>query len=214
MTPIDHQTYLKLREGAEVLEADSHGEKVLRLRDGNFIKLFRRKRLISSALFWPYAKRFADNAAQLQQMGVACPQVIGLYRLKDPLRDLVHYQPLPGLTLRHLRKHPSECPTDLFQTLGHFIAQLHEQGIYFRSAHLGNIVLSPNGRLGLIDIADLRFKGKALNAALRRRNFQHMLRDAEDQTWLNSQQFGSFSKGYLERSNKLSVNDLEQALQH
>lgn len=214
MKPIDHQTYLTLRSGAEVLEADSHGEKVLRLTDGNFIKLFRRKRLISSALLWPYAKRFADNAAHLQKLGIACPQVIALYRLNDPLRDLVHYQPLPGQTLRQLRKKPSDCPSDLFHKLGQFIAQLHEQGVYFRSAHLGNIVLSPNGQLGLIDIADLRFKNKALSPALRLRNFQHILRDTEDQKWLNSQRFGCFSEGYLAHSKGLPAKALEQALQH
>ena len=52
---IDYQTYMVLREGAEVLEVDHCGEKVLRLRDGNILKLFRRKRLISSALWYPYA---------------------------------------------------------------------------------------------------------------------------------------------------------------
>ena len=40
----------QLTLGAQVLEADSHGAKVYLLTDGNFLKVFCRKRLISSAI--------------------------------------------------------------------------------------------------------------------------------------------------------------------
>ena len=66
MRVIDYPSYLQLRDNAEVLEADGHGDKVLRLRDGSFLKLFRRKRLISSAALFPYAERFARNASELR----------------------------------------------------------------------------------------------------------------------------------------------------
>jgi len=56
------QQYHNLREGAEVL---AHGDKVLLLPDGYFIKLFRLKRLLSSTLIYLYSKRFADNVARL-----------------------------------------------------------------------------------------------------------------------------------------------------
>lgn len=57
-------------EGARIPEKDSYGPKVYLLADGNILKLFRRKRLFSSALFRPYSKRFIDNVAQLQQRGI------------------------------------------------------------------------------------------------------------------------------------------------
>lgn len=57
-------------EGAKILEADSYGAKVYLLQDGNIVKLFRRKRLLSSALLRPYSKRFIDNAAQLEKLGI------------------------------------------------------------------------------------------------------------------------------------------------
>ncbi|WP_228158337.1 hypothetical protein, partial [Acinetobacter baumannii] len=69
MRVIDYPSYLQLRDNAEVLEADGHGDKVLRLRDGSFLKLFRRKRLISSAALFPYAERFARNASELARRG-------------------------------------------------------------------------------------------------------------------------------------------------
>jgi phage gp46-like protein len=59
---LSHDAYLALRADATVLERDLHGDKVLQLADGSYLKLFRRKRLISSAAWYPYAQRFADNA--------------------------------------------------------------------------------------------------------------------------------------------------------
>ncbi|MGH8426151.1 MAG: toluene tolerance protein, partial [Pseudomonas fluorescens] len=55
MQALDHTRYLALREGAQVLEADGSGDKVLRLTDGSILKLFRRKRLLTSAAWYPYA---------------------------------------------------------------------------------------------------------------------------------------------------------------
>jgi tRNA A-37 threonylcarbamoyl transferase component Bud32 len=151
MTPLSHDQYRTLRADAQVIEADGHGEKVLRLADGTFLKLFRRKRLVSSALLYPYAKRFADNIEALKSRGIACPSVIGVYRIAMLQRDLVHYAPLQGKTLRQI-----DDPTErlaLRARFGAFVAELHNKGIYFRSLHLGNVVLGENGVLGLIDIA-------------------------------------------------------------
>ena len=61
MKTLNKEQYQALREDAEVLAADDHGDKVLKLNNGQIMKLFRRKRLFSSALIYPYGKRFADN---------------------------------------------------------------------------------------------------------------------------------------------------------
>ena len=42
MDVLDHPAFLALTTGADVLEQDAHGDKVLRLADGSFVKLFRR----------------------------------------------------------------------------------------------------------------------------------------------------------------------------
>jgi hypothetical protein len=47
------------------------------LADGSYLKLFRRKRLISSAAWYPYAQRFADNALALAAREHPLPRVIG-----------------------------------------------------------------------------------------------------------------------------------------
>jgi len=195
MQALDHRRYLALRDGAKVLEADGSGDKVLRLQDGSMLKLFRRKRLLTSAAWYPYARRFADNCRHLAARGIPCPQVNAVYRIGEIERDAVHYAPLPGATLRQLIE-AGTAHAPLRAQLGEFIAQLHENGVYFRSAHLGNVVLTPTGELGLIDIADLRLYRRPLKRSLRERNFKHMLRYPQDRAWLCADS-EAFVTGYM-----------------
>lgn len=183
MHPMEHSAYLALRENATVLESDGSGDKVLLLEDGTILKLFRRKRLISSALLFPYAQRFADNIDALKKRAIPCPDVIATYRIASISRDAVRYTPLPGLTIRQvLKEHGESAP--LRAELGTFIAHLHDRGVYFRSLHLGNVILTPESKLGLIDISDMKCKRRALSDSKRLRNFQHLLRYKEDRAWL------------------------------
>lgn len=184
MQILPHDDYLALRDGGKVIEQDGHGDKVVILADGTFLKLFRRKRLISSAAIWPYAQRFADNAAKLKQLGIPCPEIISVYRIPSIERDAVHYHPLPGLTLRQLREGEGDCPEDIRERFWEFVDKVHELGIYFRSMHLGNVVLTPNGELGLIDISDMRIKKGALGKGLKKRNLDHIRVDPKDTSWL------------------------------
>ncbi|MCY7260844.1 phosphotransferase [Pseudomonas protegens] len=196
MQEIDHRTYEALRAGAQVLEADGSGDKVLRLSDGRMLKLFRRKRLLSSALFYPYAQRFADNTRALAQRSISCPRIIAVYRIPSIQRDGVYYDPLQGKTLRQLLDERENADA-LRAQLGRFIAELHEKGVYFRSLHLGNVVLTPDNALGLIDIADLRCQKWPLSERKRLRNFAHVLRYQEDRQWLLGQDAGTiFVEGY------------------
>ncbi len=195
MQTLAHDDYLALIAGAAVLERDRHGDKVLRLADGSYLKLFRRKRLISSAAWYPYAQRFADNALALAERRIPCPEVLGLYRIPAIRRDAVRYRPLAGRTLRQLIGEGAET-AGLRERLGGFVARLHAAGIYFRSLHLGNIVLTPSGELGLIDIADLRAGGRPLPPHRRRRNLQHLLRDAADRAWLQAGGGAGFEAAY------------------
>jgi hypothetical protein len=192
---ISEDAYLRLREGAAVIESDGHGEKVLRLPDGSYLKLFRRKRLISSAAWYPYAQRFADNAAALRRRGIPCPEVTGVYRIPAIRRDAVRYRPLPGTILRQACK-AGTAPERLPERLGRFVAALHAAGVYFRSLHLGNVVITPGGELGLIDIADLRAHDRPLRAGERRRNLERLRRDPDDQALFEGADGALFEAAY------------------
>jgi tRNA A-37 threonylcarbamoyl transferase component Bud32 len=184
---LDSADYRALSAHAQTLESDGHGEKVLRLADGTYLKLFRRKHLISSAIWSPYALRFAKACHILATYGIPCPDILKVYRIPAVARDAVHYTPLPGHTLRQLlRQGLQEVEAvRLRRQFGALVARLHAHGIYFRSLHLGNVVLTPQDTLGLIDLADIRFYRRALNRFQRRRNFKHLLRYPEEARWLH-----------------------------
>ncbi|MFV3384814.1 toluene tolerance protein [Pseudomonas sp. NY15364] len=163
----------EITEAANILEQDSFGPKVYELSNGNMLKLFRRKRLFSSALLRPQSLRFCANAASLHQRGIPTLTPLKLYQLDDPAWTAVLYQPLQGKTLSQIVKNNSAAWPDLLPELAQFINHLHETGIYFRSLHLGNIVLTPDNTLGLIDIADLHVRRGPLSPGRIRRNQEH-----------------------------------------
>ena len=176
-----------MREGAEVLESDPHGDKVLRLTDGTILKLFRRKRLVSSAAFIPYAQRFANNAAKLERLGIDVPKILRVVRIREIARDAVHYEPLAGTTLREMLRAglDPEREQELRSAFTRFVIKLHDRGIYFRSLHIGNIVCTPDGQLGLIDFSDLRIYPWRLGKYLRARNMRRMQGITKEIEWLD-----------------------------
>lgn len=185
-----------LRKGAAVIEEDGLGPKVLRLEDGSFLKLFRARRWYTSGGFNPYSERFATNSEHLQQLGIASPRILDVYSLRDG-SSAVRYQPLPGLTLRQaLQSLDSSLRESLIERFGRFMAQLHERGVYFRSLHLGNVLLMDDGEFGLIDVADMRIYPSPLRNTLRQRNVKHMQRYTQDRNWLFEAHFEQLASGY------------------
>src|SRR5690554_7055274 len=51
---------------------------------------------------------------------------------------------------------------------------IQDLGVYFRSFHLGNVVLTPENELGLIDISDMKIFRRPLSQWQRKRNYEHM----------------------------------------
>jgi tRNA A-37 threonylcarbamoyl transferase component Bud32 len=208
MKKLSKDEYAALRERATVIEADLYGDKVLLLADGTYLKLFRVKRLFSAARFYPYSKRFVKNVRKLMEKEIPTVTVIESYKIPSINRTAVHYYPLTGKTLRKLGK----LDIIIANKLGKFIRELHEKGIYFRSLHLGNIVISQENRLGLIDVADMKIGKGPLSEELRLRNFQHIARYREDIETLESH-IGSFLQGYLgNNSGPISREQLVAAL--
>jgi O-antigen ligase/tRNA A-37 threonylcarbamoyl transferase component Bud32 len=190
------QAFEALSKGAQVIEKDGLGPKVLRLENGSFLKLFRARRWYTSGGFNPYSQRFATNSQHLQQLGIAAPRILDVYSLRDG-SSAVRYQPLTGLTVRQaLQSLDSGVREALVERLGRFMAVLHERGVYFRSLHLGNVLLLEDGEFGLIDLADMRIYPSALRSALRQRNLKHMQRYPQDRNWLFDTHFEPLVSGY------------------
>ncbi|VXA97205.1 Toluene tolerance protein [Pseudomonas sp. 8BK] len=159
----------------EVLEKDSHGAKVIRLADGNLLKIFRSRRLPLLARLHPDAARFEDRAKRLQDTGIQTPIICETCWIdRSNLVSACLYKPLAGQPLDRLFCNSRKQFDVLLPQLAAYIYRLHQRGIYFRSLHLGNILRTPDGDFGLIDFLDIRFKNRPLGRMLIRRNFQHL----------------------------------------
>ena len=214
MENISNEQYQQLIAGADVIEEDSFGVKVLDTKKGEMIKLFRLKRFLSSALLNPYAVRFVRNAEQLNTLGITTITINQLLWCRSIKRHIVVYQRLEGELLRDVLNDPAKDTVDIFRQFGAFVAQLHQKGVYFRSAHLKNILVLPNGGFGLIDISDMQIKRSSLNTSLRQRNFEHILRYQEDKA-LAQQYFDSFVSSYTVASqlDESNSNKIKQTIQ-
>ncbi len=186
-----------LLKDARTIEEDGLGIKVAELKEGDFLKLYRRKRLLSSDLWDLPAQRFADNANGLLNLGISAPKVLEVLMISERRLSAVRYQPLPGDTLRnHLRKSDAATRSRDVMRFGSFLGELHQCGVYFRSLHLGNVLLLPDGSFGLIDLSDMKLERNALAPWKRRRNLQHILRYPEDIGWLTEQHRADWVAGY------------------
>jgi len=203
----------ELLQSARIIEEDGYGVKVAELADGNYLKLFRRKRMLSTALWSPPSRRFADNVKQLQLLGVSAPSIDCFVRIPSARLDGIIYRPLPGDTLRnHWRSLGDTERDEDIRQFGAFLGQLHELGVYFRSLHLGNVLKQPDGRFGLIDVADLMIAQHPLSSWKRRRNLTHMLRYSEDSHWLTVQHVSALVSGYAEQCGQPAAKILDQRL--
>lgn len=176
---LDDTGYDALVAGGRVLEADRRGAKLIVLDDGRYLKLFRRKRVLSSALMRPYSRRFLRNALRLAALDIPTVTPEALLRIPHLQRTAVIYRPLIGRTLREALGR-RDADQRLIREFGHFLGKLHRQGVYFRSLHFGNLVVTETGAFGLIDVADLDFRPGPLSATLVLRNFRHLVRYDRD----------------------------------
>jgi len=203
MKRIDAVQLDALLQGAKTIEEDGRGIRVARLGDGDSLNLYRRKRLLSSDLWDLPAQRFADNAQGLLRLGITAPKVLDVLMISERRLSAVRYQPLPGDTLRNsLRQLDAEPRTALVKQFGTFLGELHQLGVYFRSLHLGNVLLLPDGSFGLIDLSDMKLESRPLAPWKRRRNLQHILRYSEDIAWLTQQHLDSWLEGYADSASR------------
>ncbi len=198
--------YAELIRGATALSQDGEVVKVWLLRDGRIIKLFRRKRLISSALWRPYALRFAHAAARLDALGIATVNVHEIVRLPHISRHGVIYDSLEGTPLRDALATGGATACSLWTAFAAFLAMLHKRGVYFRAIHLANVIVSSGDSFGLIDVSETRFFHQPLRPMLRARNFKPLLKYEQDINAMRSFGFDRFLDLYLEDA-RLSGRD-------
>ena len=185
--------------GGEVLEQDERGYKVVRLQTGDILKIFRVRHKISGARIYSHARRFMRNAERLQKLGVSTMVCKQLYHFNHSTDTAVLYTPLAGYTVKKLLD-GHLLNQEMAMALGVFIARLHQLGIHFRSLHMGNILVMPDGQYGLIDISDMSIYPWPLFCNTRVRNFRHLCRYPDDIKRLGKLSWESMQEGYFASS--------------
>jgi hypothetical protein len=197
---IVHQEYAERVRDARVLSRDRHGDKVLETPDGHIIKLFRLKRLWSTALWDPYAKRFQRAAVRLAALDLPTVEVLELFRVEGTRKDGVLYRPLAGTPLREALAEGWDAQ-GLLEAFAAFLAMLHGKGVYFRAIHFMNVLVLEGGGLGLIDVSETRFASRPLGPARRSRNFKPLVRYEVDRRALERFGVARFVASYLGHAN-------------
>jgi tRNA A-37 threonylcarbamoyl transferase component Bud32 len=200
LKPFSLKEYQLLITKSETLEKDRHGVKVLLTPEGRIVKFFRQKRLISSARLKSYSSRFVDNALTLKRLGIKTVDVEGVYYCKPIKRTLVFYLPIIGQTLRTVLQ-DQKCCDDVMKSFATFFAKLHDKGVFFRSIHLNNVIVSDDlNSFGLIDMADMKVLQGQLSLRMRKRNFRHLTRYKVDQEAILSFGLSEFMDIYFSES--------------
>lgn len=200
MRRLSRAEYDQLVAGADVIDRDWLGDRVLFTPDGRVVKLFRTKRVFSSDRIWPYARRFVRNANKLADLGFQSVHVEGCYRCPSQQADVVVYRKLPGLPVRRFFDEPAEMQL-IFERLPIFIAGLHDAGVYFKALHLGNLLHAPGaGDFGLIDVDFMTISRRPVAVRRRVKNFRNMLRYPEDREVIRAYGVRRLITQYLEQT--------------
>ncbi len=199
MHQLSQQQYLEWLTQFQVLVSGKRGPRLLATTDNCLIKLFPARKWWSSNRLFPYAKRFVDNAERLAILGVSSVKVEEYGKIQGTMTYYVKYQKLPGNDIRHLLQ--TGTLIELLAQVAIFISCLHHQGIFFRGIHLGNMILQPDSKIALIDIAPMKFKSNTLAVGYRRRNLQHLLSNVEDRPWFMKFGIENFLQNYLKHAN-------------
>lgn len=197
---IDQGAYDNLISQGKVLETDPWGTKVVETEDQKIIKIFRLKRVYSSALLFPYACRFKRNATQLKKKGIETIDVESIVYCRAEQRHVLTYKKIAGLPVKALVEKQNEA-AEFIEQLIKFVVGLHKKGIYFRSLHFGNVIVNTEGEMALIDIADLRIFPWSLSLNQRIKNWKRLLKYSFEKDVIS--QFGNdrFFDSYAELSN-------------
>lgn len=194
---LSQSAWKTLCDNAQVISSHAvYGPKVIRLKGGEYIKVFNKKKGLSKRKFFPKYKTFIHNSQQLKALGFNTVEIVDVYFLPHIHAYAVQYVPLKGDDFRHVFKtNPQEGVGPLMD----FVVALHEKGIYFHGMHLGNVLYHEN-QFGIIDMADLSFHCAPLRADLRVRQLRRLFDYHQDHPCFESIGFENILTLYIAKA--------------
>jgi tRNA A-37 threonylcarbamoyl transferase component Bud32 len=125
-------------------------------------------------------------------------------RCRDPGMHFVIYTLVPGPSIREL----GGCEPSADEILGRlavYLAKLHQNGVYFKALHLGNIIVQRDGSFALIDFHSTKFYRMPVSVNKRLKNLKNMLHYAQDYALLECYGLDPFIREYLQSSGMTST---------
>lgn len=167
------------------------------------IKLFyAKKKWLSSDRIRPRAMRFCKNTQSLQRYGYEVPQILKVQHCPELRIHLVHYTKIEGVDVRKLATLGNLSVIDDVASL---LADLHQNGIFFRSIHLENLLYKSDHSFALIDITDVKFKSGPLSLYMRFRNLKHLLSEPYDKAIWEKYGVDHFLNIYFKKAGMSSI---------
>lgn len=173
-----------LREAGQILEQKKKtaAPKVIAISASTgknlIVKIWHPDHWLSSATYNPYHRRFRINAQRLREQGISAPVVRGWGKIGAGRTCFICYEALTGNSLRAMK------PDFNLRSAAGFVAHLHDQGIDFRSLHMGNILQTANDQHSIIDVTDCRFYRRALAPKLRMRRLAYLFAHRRDSDFM------------------------------
>lgn len=170
--------------------------KVFEQSGSTIIKLFyRKKSRLSSDHIRPRAMRFYKNVNKLHTHGYAVPRIDKIQFCPELKIYLLYYAKIEGKDVRYLANHGD---LHVISHVAKLMADLHVNGIFFRSIHLENLLYQPDGKMALLDVTDVRFKSRPLNLYERYRNLKHLFKEPYDRELWQAYGIANFMREYFE----------------
>lgn len=173
-------------------ESVGGSERLRREANGRLIKLFRQRKRRGRE-----AHRFFEATRALSARGVATVRCQEFILDATGAAVAVTYDGLKGASLRE--QVADQGPAAL-RGLASFFGELHARGIYFRGAHLGNVLRREAGGFALLDVGSVRLHRRGLSVMRRARNLIHLLGNGTDMAFWTPFRGLRFLDEYIEHA--------------
>ena len=135
------------------------------------------------------------------EKGISAPVVKDIIHCPEYPLHMVVYDRIDGKDLRELC---DELGSSQLGLVPEYLAHLHQQGVFFRAIHLGNLIYNGD-TLCLIDIADVHIRQTPLSILQRARNVAHLINSDLDKARFTSYGVNRFVTEYLDTQHFNSV---------
>lgn len=196
MKRLNSKQFKLLCSTGQLLKGTAERPKIIRSPENHIIKMiYKRQKWLSSTYIRPYAKRFQARSQKLAMKQIIAPRIIQSYQCPAHQCDILIYPEIQGQPLKQCLNQQR------LHQLAQFLVELHQKGIFFWDLHLDNIIVTPNNKMGLMDVATAHVSNAPLRLKSRARNLGRLMNIDYDTLTMYKHELNAFFQSYLFASN-------------